>query len=40
MLGGEAGMRTMTASMDELLAQALISEGVYQDVMKNYASFA
>ena len=34
------GMQTMNASLDSLLAEAVISEGVYEDVMKNYASFA
>ena len=32
-------VETMSASLDELLAQQLISEGMYEDVMKNYASF-
>jgi twitching motility protein PilT len=39
MLGHEVGMRTMADSLDDLLAQELITEGVYQDVMKNYGSF-
>jgi twitching motility protein PilT len=38
--GREAGMQTMSASLDDLLAQELITEGVYQSVMKNYGSFA
>jgi twitching motility protein PilT len=39
MAGREAGMQTMSASLDELLVAGLITEGVYQNVMKNYASF-
>ncbi|HET9423924.1 MAG TPA: PilT/PilU family type 4a pilus ATPase [Gemmatimonadaceae bacterium] len=40
MSGREVGMQTMTSSLDALLAEEVISEGVYHDVVKNYASFA
>lgn len=37
--GRDVGMRTMNQSLDALLNEGLITEGQYQDVMKNYASF-
>lgn len=40
MSGREHGMQTMNFALDSLLAQEIISEGVYHDVLKNYASFA
>jgi twitching motility protein PilT len=40
MSGRDVGMQTMNASLDGLLSEAVISEGVYEDVMKNYANFA
>ena len=40
MSGRDAGMQTMNSSLDALLAEEAISEGVYEDVMKNYANFA
>jgi twitching motility protein PilT len=40
MSGRDVGMQTMNSSLDALLAEATISEGVYEDVMKNYANFA
>jgi twitching motility protein PilT len=40
MSGREVGMQTMNAALETLMAQEVISEGVYQDVLKNYASFA
>ena len=36
--GGQAPA-WMTASLDRLLAENLISDGTYQDVLKNYQSF-
>jgi twitching motility protein PilT len=38
--GLAVGMQTMTQSLDMLLADGVISEGIYQSTMKNYASFA
>ncbi|MEX2154948.1 MAG: PilT/PilU family type 4a pilus ATPase [Gemmatimonadaceae bacterium] len=38
MAGGGVGMQTMSASLDTLLFDGIISEGVYQSVMKNYPS--
>jgi twitching motility protein PilT len=40
MSGRDAGMQTMNASLDALLAEEVITPGVYEGVMKNYASFA
>jgi twitching motility protein PilT len=40
MSGREMGMQTMNAALDTLLLGEVISEGVYQDVLKNYQSFA
>lgn len=37
--GREHGMQTMSQSLDALLAEGHITEGQYQDVMKNYATF-
>ena len=38
MAGGSVGMQTMGASLDQLLFEGVISEGVYQNVMKNYVA--
>jgi twitching motility protein PilT len=38
MSGGSVGMQTMSASLDQLLFEGIISEGVYQNVMKNYVT--
>jgi Tfp pilus assembly pilus retraction ATPase PilT len=38
MAGGGVGMQTMSSSLDSLLFDGVISEGVYQSVMKNYPS--
>ena len=38
--GREAGMTMMASSLDELMAEGVISEAVYQDVCRNYTSFA
>ena len=35
-VGSNVGMQTMTQSLDDLFAEGVISEGVYQNVMKNY----
>jgi twitching motility protein PilT len=35
---GSVGMVTMTASLETLLAEGAITEGVYESVMRNYAS--
>jgi twitching motility protein PilT len=40
MSGREVGMQTMNAALDNLLAEEVIAEGVYHDVLRNYASFA
>jgi twitching motility protein PilT len=40
MSGRESGMQTMNSSLDTLLAESVISDGVYENVMKNYANFA
>ena len=40
MSGRDVGMQTMNSSLDALLAESVISEGVYENVVKNYASFA
>jgi twitching motility protein PilT len=40
MAGGGVGMTTMSASLDALFAEGVITEGVYQSVLKNYVSFA
>ena len=40
MSGRDVGMQTMNAALDSLLIDEVISEGVYQDVLKNYQSFA
>ena len=40
MSGREVGMQTMNASLDSLRADGVISEGVYEAVVKDYASFA
>ena len=37
MAGGSVGMVTMTASLETLLAEGAISEGVFEAVMRNYA---
>lgn len=34
--GKQAGMQTMEASLEQLLVEDVISEGVYEDVMKSY----
>jgi twitching motility protein PilT len=34
--GKQAGMQTMQASLEQLLAQEVISEAVYEDVLKSY----
>ena len=34
--GGSVGMQTMSQALDDLLAEGVISEGVYQSVQKNY----
>jgi Tfp pilus assembly pilus retraction ATPase PilT len=39
MAGGNVGMQTMAASLDQLLFEGAITEGVYQSVMKNYTAF-
>ena len=36
--GLTVGMQTMTASLDELLQEGVISEGIYQNVLKNYTT--
>src|SRR5687768_4243629 len=38
MAGGSVGMQTMGASLDQLLFEGVISEGVYQNVLKNYVA--
>jgi twitching motility protein PilT len=38
MAGGSVGMVTMTASLESLLAEGAISEGVFENVLKNYVS--
>jgi twitching motility protein PilT len=38
MAGGGLGMTTMSASLDALFAEEVITEGVYQSVLKNYVS--
>ncbi len=38
--GVGVGMTTMTASLDALLQDGVITDGIYQSVMKNYASFS
>jgi twitching motility protein PilT len=40
MSGRDAGMQTMNSSLDALLGEGVISEGVYENVVKNYVSFA
>ena len=40
MSGRDVGMQTMNNALDGLLAQEVISEGIYHDVLKNYQSFA
>ena len=40
MSGRDLGMQTMNASLDSLLADAAITDGVYENVLKNYASFS
>jgi twitching motility protein PilT len=40
MSGREVGMQTMNSALEQLLVEEVISEGVYHDVLKNYASFA
>jgi twitching motility protein PilT len=40
MSGRDVGMQTMNTSLDALLAEGVISEGIYEGVMKNYASFS
>jgi twitching motility protein PilT len=37
--GLSVGMTTMTASLDALLQEGVITEGIYQNVMKNYQAF-
>ncbi len=34
--GRQAGMQTMQSSLEQLLAQGLITEGIYEDVLKSY----
>ena len=38
MAGGSVGMQTMQQSLDQLLYEGVISEGVYQNVLRNYTS--
>ncbi len=38
MAGGTVGMTTMTASLETLLAEGVITEGVYESVLRNYVS--
>ena len=38
--GREAGMQTMAASLEALLAEGVITEGVYQNVLKNYTTIS
>ena len=38
MAGGSVGMQTMSAALDQLLFEGAITEGVYQNVMKNYVT--
>src|ERR1051325_6299400 len=40
MAGGQSGMITMSASLDALLADGVITEGIHQSVARNYASRA
>src|SRR5688572_6898955 len=38
MAGGSVGMQTMQASLDQLLFEGVITEGVYQSVVRNYVA--